>query len=147
MRNYKCPAGGKADVNNHMSSIQEQRKANYKAAPKYSYIIRVNNEMYQTTASPQLPVVMTKIQSQLSKLVKQGIISNEEYGTRIAQAEQVIADLKERNEQVKRDKAAKSFSKPPGTSKSKEEQAEWRRAYLKARREKKKAEKANARSI
>lgn len=120
-------------------TLQEKRKLAAQQAIKYSYIIRVNDEVYFTTATAQLPLVLTKIKSRLTKLVKSGLISQDEFGTRISQAEQYIADIKERNVQIKHDRIAAGVAKSKATGRTADETRQLRNEYRRKQRERKKA--------
>lgn len=110
----------------------------YTEAIRYSYLIRTPTNVYHTLSSPNLPVVLTRIESQLVQLASTGELSLEEVGTRIEDARQYIEVIKERNKFIVASKIGKAVSKV-GTGQSEEEDKAKRRAYLEKRRASKKA--------
>lgn len=113
----------------------------YTEAIRYSYIIRTPVNVYHTLSSPNLPVVLTRIESTLVQLASKGELSIEEVGTRIDDARRFIDEIKERNRFIGASKVGKAVSKP-GTGQSEEETRLKRNAYLAKRRAAKKAQAA-----
>lgn len=106
----------------------------------YSYIIRTSSETYYTLPSPNLPVVLDRIESKLVQLASQGHLTLEDVGTRIDDSRAFIADLIERNEDIKQAKISKKLANVDRQKMSDEERNEKRRLRGIAYRERKRRE-------